>query len=100
MYREVVRRYLGAAQHAGVRVTAAISDDESFERLVGMQPVTIATLPRNAPKECVYLFSEQCRFSKPRDPFLTTFSKPFPPHPTTQYKLPLRDAASEGEESS
>jgi hypothetical protein len=21
----------------------------------------------------------RCRFSKPRDPFLTTFSKPFPP---------------------
>jgi hypothetical protein len=21
----------------------------------------------------------ECRFSKPRDPFLTTFSKPFPP---------------------
>jgi len=31
----------------------------SFERLVGVAPVTIATLPRNAPKECVYLFSEQ-----------------------------------------
>lgn|SRR5262249_45534834 len=31
----------------------------SFERLVEMPPVTIATLPRNALKECVYLFSEQ-----------------------------------------
>jgi predicted GIY-YIG superfamily endonuclease len=30
----------------------------SFERLVAMVPVTIATLPRDAPKECVYLFSE------------------------------------------
>ncbi len=31
----------------------------SFERLVAMPPVTIATLPRDAPRECVYLFSEQ-----------------------------------------
>lgn len=31
----------------------------SFERLVGMPPVTIARLPGDAPKECVYLFSEQ-----------------------------------------
>lgn len=31
----------------------------SFERLIGMPSVTIATLPRDAPEECVYLFSEQ-----------------------------------------
>jgi hypothetical protein len=31
----------------------------TFERLVTMPPVTIATLPRDAPKECVYLFSEK-----------------------------------------
>lgn len=31
----------------------------SFERLIGMSPVTIKTLPRrNAPLQCVYLFSE------------------------------------------
>lgn len=30
----------------------------SYERLVAMPPVTIATLARDAPKECVYLFSE------------------------------------------
>lgn len=30
----------------------------SFERLIAMAPVTIATLPREAPRECVYLFSE------------------------------------------
>ncbi len=30
----------------------------SFERLVAMPPVTIATLSHDAPKECVYLFSE------------------------------------------
>jgi hypothetical protein len=33
----------------------------SFERLVAMPPVTIATLPRDAPKECVYLFSENAK---------------------------------------
>jgi predicted GIY-YIG superfamily endonuclease len=33
----------------------------SFERLVGMAPVTIATLPRDAPSACVYLFSENDR---------------------------------------
>ena len=33
----------------------------SFERLVAMPPVTIATLPHDAPKECVYLFSENGR---------------------------------------
>jgi len=31
---------------------------ESFEALTTMQPVTIATLPRDAPSECIYLFSE------------------------------------------
>ena len=31
----------------------------SFERLVALPPVTVATLPRDAPLECVYLFSEQ-----------------------------------------
>jgi predicted GIY-YIG superfamily endonuclease len=31
----------------------------SFQRLIAMMPVTIATLPRDAPLECVYLFSEQ-----------------------------------------
>ncbi len=30
----------------------------SFERLMKMNPVTIATLPREAPSECIYLFSE------------------------------------------
>jgi predicted GIY-YIG superfamily endonuclease len=30
----------------------------SFERLTSMEPVTIATLPKNAPHECIYLFSE------------------------------------------
>jgi hypothetical protein len=30
----------------------------SFERLVAMPPVTIPTLPANAPRECVYLFSD------------------------------------------
>lgn len=30
----------------------------SFEKLVAMPPVTVPTLPRDAPKECVYLFSE------------------------------------------
>lgn len=30
----------------------------SFERLVAMSPVTIATLARDAPSACVYLFSE------------------------------------------
>ena len=33
----------------------------SFERLVAMQPVTIAALPRNAPSAAVYLFSENGR---------------------------------------
>jgi len=30
----------------------------SFEQLTTMQPVTIPTLPKDAPKECIYLFSE------------------------------------------
>src|SRR2546426_6325041 len=30
----------------------------SFERLIAMSPVTITTLPRNAPLQCIYLFSE------------------------------------------
>jgi predicted GIY-YIG superfamily endonuclease len=30
----------------------------SFERLTTMQPVMIRTLPRDAPSECIYLFSE------------------------------------------
>lgn len=32
-----------------------------FERLVEMPPVTIATLPRDAPSQCIYLFSEAGR---------------------------------------
>jgi len=31
---------------------------ESFQELIQMKPVTTASLPRNAPKMCVYLFSE------------------------------------------
>ena len=30
----------------------------SFERLTAMEPVTIPTLPRDAPSACIYLFSE------------------------------------------
>jgi predicted GIY-YIG superfamily endonuclease len=33
----------------------------SFERLVAMPPVTVPTLPRDAPQPCVYLFSENGR---------------------------------------
>lgn len=33
----------------------------AFERLIGMQPVTIATLPKDAPSQCIYLFSESGR---------------------------------------
>jgi hypothetical protein len=33
----------------------------AFERLVAMPPVTIAALPRDAPLQCVYLFSEAGR---------------------------------------
>lgn len=33
----------------------------SFERLVAMTPVTVASLPRDAPSACVYLFSEDGR---------------------------------------
>lgn len=33
----------------------------SFERLIKMPPVTIATLPRDAPSQCIYLFSEAGR---------------------------------------
>src|ERR1019366_279457 len=33
----------------------------SFERLTGMEPVTIATIPKNAQSECIYLFSEGAR---------------------------------------
>jgi hypothetical protein len=33
----------------------------SFEHLIAMQPVTIPTLPRDAPSDCVYLFSENDR---------------------------------------
>lgn len=32
-----------------------------FERLTEMQPVTIATLPKDAPHQCIYLFSEAGR---------------------------------------
>lgn len=32
-----------------------------FERLIEMQPVTVATLPKNAPSPCIYLFSETGR---------------------------------------
>jgi len=34
----------------------------AFERLVAMRPVTIATLPKEAPLQCIYLFSEAGRF--------------------------------------
>jgi hypothetical protein len=30
----------------------------SFERLLAMEPVKIPSLPKNAPSECIYLFSE------------------------------------------
>ncbi len=30
----------------------------SFERLIAMTPVTTTTLPKNAPLQCIYLFSE------------------------------------------
>lgn len=30
----------------------------SFERLLEMEPVTIATVPKDIPSECIYLFSE------------------------------------------
>jgi hypothetical protein len=33
----------------------------SFERLTTMQPVMIRTLPKDAPSECIYLFSERDR---------------------------------------
>ena len=33
----------------------------SFERLTGMEPITIATVPKDAPSECIYLFSEGSR---------------------------------------
>ncbi len=33
----------------------------SFERLIAMHPVTIATLPKDAPAQCIYLFSEAGR---------------------------------------
>lgn len=32
-----------------------------FERLIEMRPVTIATVPKNAPRQCIYLFSEAGR---------------------------------------
>jgi len=32
--------------------------DPLLKRLTGMQPVTIATLPKDAPDQCIYLFSE------------------------------------------
>lgn len=34
----------------------------AFERLLAMRPVTIATLPKDAPLQCIYLFSEDGRF--------------------------------------
>jgi hypothetical protein len=30
----------------------------SFERLIQMEPLTVAEVPRSAPSECIYLFSE------------------------------------------
>jgi predicted GIY-YIG superfamily endonuclease len=33
----------------------------SFERLMAMVPVTIRTLPKGAPSQCIYLFSEGTR---------------------------------------
>lgn len=32
-----------------------------FERLIEMSPVTIATLPKDAPSQCIYLFSDAGR---------------------------------------
>ncbi len=32
-----------------------------FDRLIEMRPVTIATLPQDAPRQCIYLFSEPGR---------------------------------------
>ena len=34
----------------------------SFERLTRMDPVTIAAVPKDAPSECIYLFSENSRY--------------------------------------
>lgn len=34
----------------------------AFERLVAMAPVTIATLPPGAPRQCIYLFSEPGKY--------------------------------------
>lgn len=34
----------------------------AFERLVAMRPVAISTLPRDAPLQCIYLFSEAGRY--------------------------------------
>ena len=36
----------------------AESMQPSFKRLTGMEPVTIVKVPKNAPSECIYLFSE------------------------------------------
>lgn len=33
----------------------------SFERLMAMEPVTIHTLPKGSPAQCIYLFSEGTR---------------------------------------
>lgn len=33
----------------------------SFERLLAMKPVTIATMAKDAPSECIYLFSENAK---------------------------------------
>lgn len=32
--------------------------DPLFQRLIQMRPITIATLPKDAPSRCIYLFSE------------------------------------------
>lgn len=35
--------------------------DDAFQRLVAMEPLSVATLPRIVPLECIYLFSENGR---------------------------------------
>jgi hypothetical protein len=39
----------------------AESLDPLFQRLIQMRPLTIATLPKDAPSRCIYLFSEEAR---------------------------------------
>lgn len=39
----------------------AESLDPLFQRLIHLRPLTIATLPKDAPSRCIYLFSEETR---------------------------------------